>query len=1085
MKYINSRRCIKRQKNLLYKNRILSIILISVIVLGIIPTQAYSTVNTSNIEIKDENLEKALREEIQKINPESSSEIISQDDMELLVDIDLSNRGIKSLDGIEYAVNIKSINLSDNNIEDISALGSLKSLEKYNISNQNISMSVLDADKTEVEVDNILMNIDGNSITSISGEDIDIKEEKIIFSNLTNGENIKVIHFESKDKRGEFSGKLEVNISNDIVEESTKNENAKVENEDLNSLESSKDDSDLINDNEEDTYLEHSEDKSIRNGDGKVDLEEQFYMSGINAYDDSYKILKNTLSIGNGINQTLALTSEYKLDFNRNFEVEGKVKVNKEMHSGFAISFHNNYRYNALNYNASLGVYAVPGGSYLWDRQGLADAIVLEIDSYFSTAFEDLSSDIRGQHITINETGSKGEITSYGESVHMEEELQNGIYGNIKINWDSVNNTMTMTHGESTVVKQISPNIVDSLKKTGSYITFSASTIQNRDNIEPIEFIAERVEYTDNKINYNVDYYKEENGVETLLPKEEYVEEESTIIVRHKFNNTNMISRELDTRLSLNKNSFRNSRVPIGVSGSSISKWYTPYIIKGSLKTYVESNDVDDMTISENDFLEGKDINIKIPSESKVRVIEYKIKIPKVIGNDPVSLEHTMKFGDIGMSNYEFSGLINSIGTNSILIEDINLLKGLVNNIKSTITEKRPVELDNNVYSKELQILDKIELSGLDISNISGLENCVNSIDIDLSSNNKITNVSVLSQITNLKSLNLSNNTKIKKESLSQLIELDTLIMDSADIDNEYIVEIGKLLNLRKLSLKNNHISDLSGLSSLDKLNEFYLDNNQIFDLRPIRNQIENAKLNSNKYSIKNQAVYVERPYINSGEFVFENIIYNSNDIEKNVSGSDDYENSTNRLKWFNLPIGNQEISYTWMSNQFMFDGEVNIKLNQVPGPDYLVEIPATLEMGDVLDEDSIGYDEEIDKTSINYNPDKEVIKNNPIVYGMVGVKDIISIVSEDAINGNINIYTDSSFKMNNVEDSKDTALVDVYKTFNNKLNGTAINKEDVLMSLNDINRIGVFRIKAPISRFKYNNAEYKGTMNFIIEHVK
>ena len=242
------------------------------------------------------------------------------------------------------------------------------------------------------------------------------------------------------------------------------------------------------------------------------------------------------------------------------------------------------------------------------------------------------------------------------------------------------------------------------------------------------------------------------------------------------------------------------------------------------IKTYIESG-ADDFNIDINGFLEGNKVPISIPEDSGVRVIEYKIKMPKVIGDiDNIKLINNINIisgagiGDLVVGGYRYAK-----GEAKLDSLEENLKNGLLDNIKIKIVENRPERLLGRVYIKELKELDDIKLSSKNISKLKGLEKCTNAKSIDLSGNNDITDVSVLEKITGLNSLNLSNNQQVNKETLKGLTSIIDLTMDNANINDEYAKVIGELKTIESLSLKSNSISDLNNFSNLSQLKKLYL----------------------------------------------------------------------------------------------------------------------------------------------------------------------------------------------------------------------------------------------------------------------
>ena len=64
---------------------------------------------------------------------------VTYEDMELLTELDLGYSGVDTVEGLEYAINLKKLDLSGNNIEDISPLKQLKKLEYLNLEENKIS----------------------------------------------------------------------------------------------------------------------------------------------------------------------------------------------------------------------------------------------------------------------------------------------------------------------------------------------------------------------------------------------------------------------------------------------------------------------------------------------------------------------------------------------------------------------------------------------------------------------------------------------------------------------------------------------------------------------------------------------------------------------------------------------------------------------------------------------------------------------------------------------------------------------------------------------------------------------------------
>ncbi|UBK98055.1 leucine-rich repeat domain-containing protein [Clostridium perfringens] len=1090
MNFHKSRRHKRMQRKLNYKNKILSILLISVMVFGMIPMQAYSTVDTSNsdnVEIKDKNLEKALKEEIKEINPDYNDEVITKEDIKLIVDIDLSNKGIKSLEGIENAENLKSINLEGNEITDVSPLGEIDNLENANISNQKIKIKEIKNLSEELIISNPLIGFNKETISNINGESLEVIDKSIKLKGISES-NLVEINFNEIYENKIFSGKIILNLIIENKEDKSIQNEEKVEsNEDIDPLNkkelTSKDElsRDLI------SSFHISGKSSSYGGDNfSVKDSEVVQLSGNSIRVGNEKIAKDP----ERVQQSAMATSKYQLDFNKSFRLKGTLKM-KSSPDGIAITFHDKPNLEVDRTGSSIGVYSSK-------NNGLKNAIVLEIDSASNRSSDVGDWGIENKHIAISEIDERynngnanvfdiKEITEYDF-----DEINGKI---IEITWNSRTMILKLEYNGKVVKHKFADAdlIYQFGKDKKAYISLSGAvnfgsgaggniieiSMENLTNRGIINEIKVRGFYNyfnllidgDNKKivkNYDdVNNVRDEGQLHSNLTEKNYF----TLTLYTK-NRSSIKYRKIVKGRDKVQEVFNNEEIEFEFGDIIQFSHYEDH--KFGIRGLVKNNSLDyEADIENTDGGLSKKLTNKYFRITPEGLEEIQgIVIPDV--NLKNRIEETLDPG-----NLNFVEDINSKDI-TIFQEDLEKLEDL----SFVDVSKKPTNLTNLKYAKNLSTLklDGSTSIDLDIAKRE-IEQLSNLIDlsyrgIGVTDINKLPNMPTIG-ILDLGINNIDNIAGFEE----RYPNLKTLIMDNNKISD--LRSLSGLLDLKVLNLNNNQISDVTPMGNLNNLNEFYLDNNKISDLRPIKEQIEKAKSNTNKYSIKKQVVAVERKYINSGEFIFNNIIYNSNEIENNVMGADEYDFSNDQLKWSNLSNGEQKISYDWMNNQFMFSGTVNIELNQVITPDYLVTIPSSLNMGNVLDEKSKEYDPEIDKTSINYNPQKEVNKKNPIVYGMVGAKNIISIVSDDAIIGDVNIYTDSVFTMKNSENNKDTVLVDVYKTFDEKLTGTAMSKSDKLMSLNDNNRKNVFRIKAPTSRFKDNNAEYKGTMNFIIEHVK
>ncbi len=188
-----------------------------------------------------------------------------------------------------------------------------------------------------------------------------------------------------------------------------------------------------------------------------------------------------------------------------------------------------------------------------------------------------------------------------------------------------------------------------------------------------------------------------------------------------------------------------------------------------------------------------------------------------------------------------------------INIPDFNLKKAL--NTKFNSPDDAPIT------RVQLESLLALNLTGVGINNLEGLQYCKNLSYLGLSKNeisdlspicnlkelvtlnideNKINNITYLQNLTNLTYLTLSENYITNLEPLKKLTNLNYLDLSSNQIEN--LSPISKLTNLVCLSLNNNRVRNLNTLNGLNNIGLLDLQNQEIvlnnyefnFDSSPI-----------------------------------------------------------------------------------------------------------------------------------------------------------------------------------------------------------------------------------------------------------
>lgn len=145
--------------NMLLKQEMYTFVLLprSKRVIDIIPPQ--KTTNAEDIiYFKD----KYLENEIKEILGVKGREIFKRD-LKGLQSLDLSNKNILLLDGLEYATDLEKLSLQFNDIRDISPLSSLKELKELNLAHNQIAIIEQIGELTNLE----RLNLGQNNIVNI------------------------------------------------------------------------------------------------------------------------------------------------------------------------------------------------------------------------------------------------------------------------------------------------------------------------------------------------------------------------------------------------------------------------------------------------------------------------------------------------------------------------------------------------------------------------------------------------------------------------------------------------------------------------------------------------------------------------------------------------------------------------------------------------------------------------------------------------------------------------------------------------------------------------------------------------------
>ena len=249
----------------------------------------------------------------------------------------------------------------------------------------------------------------------------------------------------------------------------------------------------------------------------------------------------------------------------------------------------------------------------------------------------------------------------------------------------------------------------------------------------------------------------------------------------------------------------------------------------------------------------------------------------------------------------------------TIIVIDVNTLVHIPDvNLKTKIVETLNIPKNAELNAGDLLALTSLDAQNANIQDLTGIEYAHNLRSLNLStayiqgkgyvngntvsdlspliglttltylylSNTKLIDLSALSALTNLNTLHLSGNNISDISALSGLTNLNTLNLDSNRISD--ISALSALTNLTWLDLHGNNISDISALSGLANLTALNLNSNKISDISPllalnlIGTQWFSTGLHVKNNPLNNEAIRTHIPAMQAKGFVvsFDNITH-------------------------------------------------------------------------------------------------------------------------------------------------------------------------------------------------------------------
>ena len=177
--------------------------------------------------------------------------------------------------------------------------------------------------------------------------------------------------------------------------------------------------------------------------------------------------------------------------------------------------------------------------------------------------------------------------------------------------------------------------------------------------------------------------------------------------------------------------------------------------------------------------------------------------------------------------------------TETILIHGIysNILDS---NLRAAIKKELGKENLSILTSENMQQLKFLNLTGMGIRSLSGIEGAINLAELHINGN-PISDISPLADLTNLRFLFGSGMGISDLTPLANLTKLETLRLSDNEISD--ISPLGGLTQLKNLHVGHNKISDVSPLANLTQLKWGDLRNNDISDFSPLDKLLQSASI--------------------------------------------------------------------------------------------------------------------------------------------------------------------------------------------------------------------------------------------------
>ena len=270
-----------------------------------------------------------------------------------------------------------------------------------------------------------------------------------------------------------------------------------------------------------------------------------------------------------------------------------------------------------------------------------------------------------------------------------------------------------------------------------------------------------------------------------------------------------------------------------------------------------------------------------------------------------ISFDSVRVYGNISF----VSGVNTILNLKNLNIMEINEANAttIVNNLGLKNLQKLKL---SRVPLSSLNILDKFDASTVEyifigsdgelgnpiFKNLNGIQNLKNVKEVKIQNCPKLENIDDLSQLNNIEKLTINLCRNVKELPIIKSTNVSALNISNTGLCK--IQNINVLTSLKELVLYNNQISDISVLSNLKNLTKLNLNDNNISDVAPLIGMIENNKIKFNTLNLSNnllQTVTVDGK--NNIEAL--KTLYNAGLRNLDISGNNFTAGSTDELKSF------------------------------------------------------------------------------------------------------------------------------------------------------------------------------------------